>query len=298
MDRVFTILVCYNTPYDRLEEIIENILNQSYPVEKLLIWDNASDNDLDKLLEGKHYLNDKRIIYYKSEENLGAGGGFAAGLNYIEKLSLDYDWIWFIEDDVAPEIDCLENLLKYKNISKFLCPRIKIDNKIVSNDWIFDFRLLTILDSNNLNFENKEFTFITFHTFEGILIHKDLLKKIGYPPSENFIGYDDVIFTFNASLFENLILVKNSYLLVKKNKNYYSPKQLYYSTRNLWLLIDSLKRKKIFKYKWFPFAFLLYIFNLIRWSIVCFKHTKSLKSFTYPLIGFIHFFFKKSGKYF
>lgn len=301
MNKVVTILVCYNTPHDRLEEIIKAILGQSYPIEKVLIWDNASDNGLGELIE-KNYLsqNVRKIVYYRSENNLGAGGGFAAAIKYLEENKLlNYDWIWFIEDDVAPEFNCLKNLLQYKNISKFLCPRRKfINNEIVSDEWFFDFRLLTTLDSKNLNLENKNFTFITWHTFEGILIHKDLLKKIGYPPTENFIGYDDVIFTFNASFYDNLILVKNAYLSVKTHKTYYSPKKLYYSARNFWILINYLKTKKLFNYKWFPFAFILYLFNISRWALVSLKYTKSLKSITYPIIGFIHFFLRKKGKYF
>ena len=84
-ERVFTILLVYNTPYERLKDIVNSILHQTHPIDKLLIWDNASKNKIEEFLLEEGILNNEKIIYHKSQQNYGAGGGFNKAISYLEK---------------------------------------------------------------------------------------------------------------------------------------------------------------------------------------------------------------------
>ncbi len=68
MNRISVIITSYNQ--DRyIVEALESVLSQDYPDMEILIGDDASTDDTDKII--KPYLDDKRIKYIKNEKNLG-----------------------------------------------------------------------------------------------------------------------------------------------------------------------------------------------------------------------------------
>jgi GT2 family glycosyltransferase len=296
-DRVFTILLCYNTPHERLKEIIENIINQTYEVYRVLIWDNASSNKIDEFLSENNFLNNEKIIYIKSQENLGAGSGFSAAIEYIENKFKDFDWIWFIEDDVKPEINCLEIMLKFKNLSKFICPVLKLrDGTITDYQSFYDYRIQSWFSIKN---KRNDYCYINMKTFEGILVHKELFKIIGLPPKENFIMHDDEIFTLNASLYENILLAKNAHFTILKDKKsyYLRPKSVYYSLRNLFLIKKFLEKNDMFSVRVKIAFYLLFIYRAFSYL---FKFTfihPNPKGIYAVIIGAIHGLEGRFGKY-
>jgi len=297
-DKVFAILLCYNTTYERLQEIIESIINQTYGVYKVLIWDNASSNKIDEFLSENNFLNNERIIYIKSQENLGAGGGFSAAIEYIENKFKDFDWIWFIEDDVKPEINCLEIMLKFKNLSKFICPVRKFkDGAIADYQTFYDYRIQSWVSIKN---KRNDYCYINVKTFEGILVHKELFKIIGLPPKENFIMHDDEIFTLNASLHENILLAKNAYITILKYKEsyYLNPRSTYYILRNLFLIKNFLEKNDMFSIR---VKIIFYILFIWRAFLYCFKFTfirPSAKGIYAVIMGIIHGLKGRFGRYF
>ena len=296
-DKVFAILLCYNTPHERLKEIIENIINQTYEVYRVLIWDNASSNKIDEFLSENNFLNNEKIIYIKSQENLGAGSGFSAAIEYIENKFKDFDWIWFIEDDVKPEINCLEIMLKFKNLSKFICPVLKLrDGTITDYQSFYDYRIQSWFSIKN---KRNDYCYINMKTFEGILVHKELFKIIGLPPKENFIMHDDEIFILNASLYENILLAKNAHFTILKDKKsyYLRPKSVYYSLRNLFLIKKFLEKNDMFSVRVKIAFYLLFIYRAFSYL---FKFTfihPNPKGIYAVIIGAIHGLEGRFGKY-
>ena len=68
---------------------------------------------IEKSVEGRcevSLYNDTKIHYYKNSENTGGSGGFKKAFELACEIECDY--IWTMDDDVLPESDCLENLLK------------------------------------------------------------------------------------------------------------------------------------------------------------------------------------------
>ena len=85
---------------------IEALLRQAYPVEEIIVVDNASTDDTGAML-AKRY---PQVTVLRMEENLGAAGAWAAGLSYAA-LNKKYDWVWTFDDDSVPPADSLARLL-------------------------------------------------------------------------------------------------------------------------------------------------------------------------------------------
>ena len=115
MSRVHAVVVTYNRK-ELLKECIDAILNQSVPVEKLILIDNNSTDGTNEYLEEYGYMKNPVIEYKRLSENIGGAGGFYEGM----KLARSYspDWIWIMDDDTVPTASCLEELLKAKKVIK------------------------------------------------------------------------------------------------------------------------------------------------------------------------------------
>lgn len=194
---VIAIVVTYNRKL-LLKECLISILNQSYPVERLIIVDNCSTDGTDTMIRSDIQLKDDRISYIRTERNLGGAGGFARGLKIVEDSS--QDWIWIMDDDTIPDPSALENLIrviKENPLDKisFLASCVKgidgepmnvpvIDDRPTPNgyaDWYF--RL------------NKKMVKILTATFVSILISHNALNSVGLPCVEFFIWGDDTEYT-------------------------------------------------------------------------------------------------------
>lgn len=132
---ISVLLAVYNTNHQFLKECIDSILNQSFTNFELLIMDDASTNNIEEVI--KEY-EDKRIKYFKSNENLGitktrnsllklAEGKYIAiadhdDISYPERLEKEYN---FLEKNqnisvVSSWIECFP---KHKIMKKIQFPR-------------------------------------------------------------------------------------------------------------------------------------------------------------------------------
>jgi len=86
-----------------LRKCLHAVLNQSVPIEKIIVVDNASTDA--SLLEAQDLLPHVQLI------QLRYNAGFAAGNNIAVKAAEGCDWIAFLNPDAFPEPDWLEQLL-------------------------------------------------------------------------------------------------------------------------------------------------------------------------------------------
>jgi GT2 family glycosyltransferase len=99
------------------EEVIDRslqaILDQTYPVEEILVVDNGSTDATLKRL----FPNVVRII--RHEHNLGTSGAVISGMKYA--VDHRFEWIWLFDADSAPHNDALEKLVDlYQNFPREL----------------------------------------------------------------------------------------------------------------------------------------------------------------------------------
>lgn len=233
MEKICCVIVTFNR-LSLLKECIQAVLNQTRSLDKIIIVDNGSSDGTKEYLSNLKSEN-IQIIY---QENLGGAGGFHTGLKAAYEQ--EYDWIWLMDDDVEVASDCLENLLKYSDISKCLHPnKYYIDNvNFKWEQWYDPFRGVTYSLHNTSFKNNKDICFVNVGCFEGMLISREIVNKIGFPNKNYFIVGDDLEYGFLASNYTNVSYVKNAKIIRKKNSYEELPSlnAMYYSIRNRHLM--------------------------------------------------------------
>lgn len=203
-DRIVAVVVTYNR-LELLKRVIDSLFKQVHKVEKIIIVNNGSTDGTTDYLSS---FNDNELFLVVNQENVGGSGGFYRGIQ--EAMKLDCDWIWCMDDDVFPRKDCLDNLLgnianaRNNNVG-ILCPhRIQSGKTFVSESKrvnvtnpfknTFDYPL-TVND-----IESNDYVEIEGMAFEGPLIKRDVVEKIGFPNKDFFILYDDTEYSYRTVL--------------------------------------------------------------------------------------------------
>ena len=107
MVKVSVLMPVYNTKEEYLKESIESILNQTFTDFELIILDDGSENDIEKVV--KTY-DDNRIKFYKNENNLKV----AKTRNKLMNLSQGEYIAWQDSDDISYP-DRLEKQVDFLN---------------------------------------------------------------------------------------------------------------------------------------------------------------------------------------
>ena len=102
--QVSIILPTYNRAYC-VGRTIDAIISQTFTNWELIICDDCSSDETEHVAES-YLWRDNRVRYYRNPHRLGLPGNRNKGIN----LSVA-DLIYFIEDDVVLEADCLEKLV-------------------------------------------------------------------------------------------------------------------------------------------------------------------------------------------
>lgn len=205
-DKVVAVVVTYNRK-QYLEKCLTSLLGQTRSIEKILLIDNASTDGTLEFLRDNHYLDNPKIAYRGMTKNTGGAGGFKAGLQHA--LLEECAWFWLMDDDVAPEPDCLENLLKYKELSECIHPRrVLPDNQFVEWEQYLDVSTATKTNNGDASFKNgKQITFTNVGCFEGMLVSRRIVQMIGLPDEDYFINDDDTLYGLKASSHTNVCYI-------------------------------------------------------------------------------------------
>lgn len=195
MERVYAVVVTYNRK-QMLTECLNAILNQSTPVEKVVVVDNASTDHTGEYLKEKGYLDNPAILYLLQEKNTGGAGGFYAGMKIAWEAQPD--WVWIMDDDVVPVENCLEELLNAKDHIKgevsFLASQIRGMNNEAMNVPKIDRKQATkYLDW--YQYLDQGIVKIVKATFVSLLINIKAINKCGLPWAPFFIWGDDSEYT-------------------------------------------------------------------------------------------------------
>jgi rhamnopyranosyl-N-acetylglucosaminyl-diphospho-decaprenol beta-1,3/1,4-galactofuranosyltransferase len=201
-ETVCAVVVTYNRK-KMLGPCLRSLLAQKRPIDKIIIVDNAStDNTRDFLAKEFPELEVLAL-----PENSGGAGGFRAGMRWAYERQ--FDWVWIMDDDVEAMPDALESLLAYRDIGDLIQGRKYEGSGNLIWEAMWDASSCsTITFSDDLSFKNgKQWTSISYANFEGALIKRKVMERIGFPDDRYFIASDDTIYGFLVSLHFHVIYV-------------------------------------------------------------------------------------------
>lgn len=85
---------------------IDALLRQTRSLQEIIVVDNASTDGTGAMLAERY----PQVKVLRLPSNVGAAGGWAAGLEYAA-LERKHDWIWNFDDDSVPGDSALEMML-------------------------------------------------------------------------------------------------------------------------------------------------------------------------------------------
>lgn len=236
-----------------LMPLLKALCNQTYSLSAIIIFDNyGSDGTLQELqkqgyvekVTQENILTCKKFrnldfYYFRSSENTGGSGGFASAFTLASGMT--FDFIWAMDDDVLPELNCLEEMLKYIDDSACLCVPCRGDDKYndiaitkydLQSFWCFRIKKRGCIPFYKIT---EPYVVVQDMALEGPLIAMSVVKKIGVPNRDYFITYDDTDYAYRAGKITELRYIPSAHLHkqiipppASKNFNWRS----YYDMRN------------------------------------------------------------------
>ena len=172
--------------------LLERLLDRLVEVPELaevLVVDNASTDATSSWLATEPYGG--RVLSRTQPVNTGGAGGFHDGLAWA--MERDADLAWLMDDDGLPEPDCLALLLRQEGLD-FWGPVVA--DEADPSSLVFPVRLpggTQVLHTVNEARAAARDGLIrdVVIPFNGVLVTKELVDRIGLPRAEFFIWGDD-----------------------------------------------------------------------------------------------------------
>ena len=251
MVKVTAVVVTYNR-VNLLQRVVKALESQTIGLYKILVVNNGSTDGT------KEWLDSQTNLTVIHQDNVGGSGGFYRGINEAPKEGTD--WIWCMDDDVFPRENCLEKLLdvtrRHDNLG-IVCPHRLMSGKT----FVGEAKTLNLTNPfrdmhNNMLTANEiggggcnEIVDIVGMAFEGPLIRKDVVEKIGLPNKELFILYDDTDYSYRAVLAGFRVVVARDALMDKhdfQSTTSYREEKI----KNKWKLAYHIRNTAYFGHKY------------------------------------------------
>ena len=191
--KVIAVVVTYNRKA-LLLECIHSILKQSYPVDEIVILDNASTDGTSDSLQQAGILANPIVRYVVKETNTGGAGGFYYG----SKQAFDdgADWIWMMDDDCFPNPTALEALVEAsKTVDPgFLCSMVFNRDGDPCN-------LPSVSFGPRFTYLDQGLVEVSRATFVSYFIPRASVECCGLPYKEFFIWGDDDEYSFRLTKY-------------------------------------------------------------------------------------------------
>jgi len=200
-----------------LGDLLASAAKMNTPAWRIIVVDNASTDDTqDVIAAAIPDFPDGVLINHRLETNTGGAGGFSEGTKVA--LENGADWVWLMDDDVEILPDALEKFAPW--MARFTClhgRRYDVDGSPFYWQAKFNNFLGVPLPYTRKTFNKAGYAITNSGTFEGMMIHADVVRKIGLPDPRFFISWDDAVYAWLASQVTHVAYV-DAYVLQKKRE--------------------------------------------------------------------------------
>jgi rhamnopyranosyl-N-acetylglucosaminyl-diphospho-decaprenol beta-1,3/1,4-galactofuranosyltransferase len=196
--RVAAVVVTWNRA-DLLERILRAVDAQTHRPDVVVVVDNASTDETPALLARLAGELRVRLDVLRLDRNTGGAGGFHRGLE--RALGTDAELFWLMDDDGLPPPDCLASLLPALAEHDFVGPAVVAEGD--PSRLCFPIRIpgsarvVHRLDDVERAARDGVLPEVVI-PFNGVLLTRDLVERIGTPREEFFIWGDDVEYLWRA----------------------------------------------------------------------------------------------------
>jgi GT2 family glycosyltransferase len=200
MPNVYAVILTYNRSA-LLKECLRAVFNQVRLCDKIIVVDNGSTDDTLEMLKSEWA---DRVIIFALPKNIGAAGGFNAGLHFAYQHGADA--IWLMDDDVIAETTALDRLLHAEATlhSHGIKPAYLISNArspdgLPTNTPEIHIALNRMSYSTWPMFLDQCTVPVGRATFVSILIPRETIKRYGLPIADLFMWGEDMEFTMRIT---------------------------------------------------------------------------------------------------
>jgi GT2 family glycosyltransferase len=270
---VGAVVVTYNRSA-LLNNCLDALLAQSRPPDRIYVVDNASTDGTAEMIAGAYR---GRVVYERLAVNSGGAGGFHHGTRVA--YASGHEWIWLMDDDVAPAQDCLARLLAAADRTprRIAVPLRETPAGRLMEDAAIWFDLdapwcrpgshcCSVIQKYKVTEAVPASLALQSFAFEGPLIPADVVRAVGLPSVEFFVFCDDTDYALRAQRagFE-IVLARDARLRRMLERGRRAAWLYRYSNRNpLWinrLHGHSRAVRTIRNYSW---AVFMTIFSILR----------------------------------
>lgn len=208
------IIVTFNR-LDELLNCLSEIENGTKVPDHLVIFDNGSIDGTTERLIKAYALTEGGVVNFaslsvrlykrknmsllRSEENWGGAGGFSVGLTYACENFVDASGFWLMDDDGRVAQDALERLCKHELSNRILNSLVlNIDNQEKLSFGLTSGRTVLRTKKDIHKAQRNGLIPGTANPFNGTLIGRDVVEKIGAPMAQLFIWGDEEEYVLRA----------------------------------------------------------------------------------------------------
>lgn len=215
---IATVIVTHNRR-EQLCNCLYYVSSQTHCVDYVIVVDNASTDNSQDYIRQQGLFDKLTIKWVTLSDNEGGAGGFARGIE--EALDLGVDYIWLMDDDGYPDLNCLQKLLEWMTEDSFIGPLVVACENI--SELAFPLAcpdsMHPILSVKDLRIQKNTTIKNSLVPFNGVLISTKIVRKLGVPKKEMFIWGDDIeyLWRIREAKFRVLTIINAYFYHPKKN---------------------------------------------------------------------------------
>ncbi len=226
MEKVIAVVVSYNR-LALLKECIKALTEQTRRPDAILVVNNGSTDNTEQ------WLSEQEDLKYITQSNSGSGGGFNTGIKWSYREG--YSYIWCMDDDGYPKEDALQNLLAHETSERSLM-NCAVINKEDKKSFVWKTG-----NYSDINDVTEPIIKNIGHPFNGTLIHRSIIEKVGVPQASFFLWGDETEYYYRITKKHNIPVYTVTSSIhyhppaafsYKKDWDYATSWKMYYYVRN------------------------------------------------------------------